>query len=204
MVADFDIKDVVAIMLGFLVFCIVVQQAVFYHYVDRMGDAAYTSDVISPATGKVTYGTVYLMVRSGCVIPITEGWNFISLCSNMTNTSVDYVFENVSYRYIMEWNQSPQEFLVYSPRAAENPFTELNKEYSYFVYVYGIDYMDPPGPVYDDVAVNVPNQGWNAPFYPYDRTGNISAYLYSIDGKYRYVMKWDHTLKEFKIYSPRA
>ncbi|MBW3022813.1 hypothetical protein KY308_01805 [Candidatus Woesearchaeota archaeon] len=160
-------------------------------------------------TGKALQGasSVSFGILSACGnIPLRQGWNFISVCSNMTDKTIaQALYEiNGSYRYVMEWNESAQEFLIYSPLAAQNPFYSLNENKSYFIYfVPNQSELNPSGELFDNVTVNM-LFGWNAPVYPYEDIVNISKSLETIDSQYRYVMKWNATEQRFLIYSPLA
>lgn len=151
-------------------------------------------------------GHVYLLVVGACNPDLVQGWNLFSICANVSNSSVDSVLSSLGsdYRYVMEWDEVNQDFEIYSPRAASNPFDEFNWSRSYFVYYYpasGILALQ--GSDYDDLDIFAA-YGWDVPFYPYTFTANVSDYLDSIHNDYRFMMKWDAPLQEFDIYSPRA
>jgi len=160
---------------------------------------------MSPITGKA-YGTVEFTVLTEeplCLIELKPGWNYISLCANPENYSINNIFNDVDFRYVMEWNESSQEFMIYSPRASVNPFEDLNKNKSYFVYAEFDDNLAILGDDSDDENRSL-TEGWNPPSYPYRFTANITKYLETVNESYRYVMKWDNVLQGFMIYSPRA
>ena len=156
-------------------------------------------------TGKA-YGTVEftaLTEEPPCSIELKPGWNYISLCANPDNYNISSIFSSVEFRYVMEWNESTQEFMIYSPRAEVNPFDALNKNKSYFVYVDIIDNLIVSGNDSEDENRSLV-EGWNPPSYPYRFTANLTKYLDTINDSYRYIMKWDNILQGFMIYSPRA
>lgn len=151
-------------------------------------------------------GNVYLIVVGACSPELLQGWNLFSICANVSNKSVEHLLSSLGddYRFVMEWNESSQDFLIYSPRAATNPFTEFNLSKSYFIYykpTTGLLALS--GSSYDDIDVFA-SYGWAVPFYPYVFTANVSGYLDDLGNDYRYMMKWNASLQEFKIYSPRA
>lgn len=152
-------------------------------------------------------GTVGFTILSACNIILYEGWNFISICSNITNTSVENVFSDVDndYRYIMEWNESSQDFLLYSPRASDNPFEDVKRNQSYFVYYVPtntstLNFISLDD--YESMNFTIP-EGWNALFYPYLFTTNFSIYLDTMGDTYRYFMLWNKDTQDFELFSPR-
>ena len=153
----------------------------------------------------VTEGNITASVIAQCNLQLGSGWNYISLCAQPVNASVAAVLQNLSYRYVMVWNASSQEFEVYSPRASSPPFNSFDTNYSYFVLY---DSATPStlavtGAMFNDTNISM-LQGWNPPTYPYIFISNLSCYLSSIASKYRYVMKWNTSAQDFLIYSPRA
>ena len=159
-------------------------------------------------TGKSAVGTssVSFRILSACNIYLKEGWNLVSICSNLTNKTIDKALNDIngSYRYVMEWNESNQSFLIFSPLAAQNPFTELKEDQSYFIYLLPLSgEINPTGHYFGDM--NIPLIfGWNTPIYPYDFETGVEKYLETINESYRYVMKWNSTTQRFMIFSPLA
>ncbi len=68
----------------------------------------------------------------------------ITMITGWDAPSWPYVFEvNVTkylnesqHRYMLKWNKTAQEFLIYSPRAASNPFTKIYKAEGQMMYAY--------------------------------------------------------------------
>ncbi|MCX6767520.1 MAG: hypothetical protein NTY90_02195 [Candidatus Micrarchaeota archaeon] len=146
-------------------------------------------------------GFVGAFVWSACKIDLLPGWNLFSMCSEPANKSVQSVLAGIDYRYVMQWNESAQEFGIYSPRAAQNPFAYLEMNRSYFVYLISPATLYLGGPFANDTNISL-SQGWNAPAYPYEFTSNISVYFN--ESAFRYLMKWNASSQEFVLYSPRA
>lgn len=167
-----------------------------------------TPDLGEPTAAPVAItGTASLNLIPACALNFSTGWNFVSFCVNATNKSITSVLGpiNQSIRFVLEWNTSSQEFIVYSPKASDPPFTYFNFSKSYFIY-----YTDSTssslelfGPSYDNVNLSL-QQGWETPNYPYSFTGNVSQYLDTIAGKYLFLQKWNYTPQEFIIYSASA
>jgi len=154
--------------------------------------------------GTQATATVSFTIVSACSIPLSEGWNFVSFCANLTNKSLTKNLEeiNSSYRYVLEWNESRQGFDIYSPLSAEKPFETLNENKSYFIYFMESEHhLNIIGNLYNDTAILL-IYGWNSPIYPYEFTTNMTKYLNTIAGQFRYVLKWNTTLQEFDIFSP--
>jgi len=152
-------------------------------------------------TGKSQIGYVSVTIVPVCTYYIGPGWSFISLCANSTNKSIENIFQNISYRYVMRWNTTRMEYDIYSPRASQNPFNALDVNESYFVLDYDSEMFSAYGPPNEDMNITMV-QGWDAPSWPYLFATNVTKYLDS--SKHRYMMKWNTTSQEFLIYSPRA
>ncbi len=150
---------------------------------------------------------VRLEILPVCFIPLEQGWNLISFCTNLTNKSVESALSQInnSYRYLMQWNASSQEFMIYSPLAYSNPFDRFNENLSYFIYFEKNNKTDLycHGNNFGDLNLSL-LFGWNTPTYPYEFSTNITKHLSTLGDKYRYVMKWDASSQEFMIYSPLA
>jgi hypothetical protein len=56
------------------------------------------------------------------------------------------------------------------------------------------------GTLRGDLALPLSSQ-WNAPGYPYELTGNVSRYLFTVDGQYEYMMKWNATTQSYSLWS---
>lgn len=140
-----------------------------------------------------------------CNMAVRQGWNYLSLCAEPYNNSIPSLLSSVNYRYVMVWNESSQDFIIYSPRAASPPFNAWDANKSHFVYYYDASptTFGVLGEVYDDLNLSLVH-GWNPPTYPYLLTTNILRYLDSLGSNYRYMMKWNYTPQDFIIYSPRA
>jgi hypothetical protein len=124
----------------------------------------------------------------------------------MTNKTVQDALRDIDgqYRYVLEWNESNQNFIAFSPLAAENPFTELSENKSYFVYLMPSEgEINPSGRLFDDMEIPLVF-GWNTPAYPYNFETGIIRYLETINNSYRYVMVWNASGQRFLIYSPLA
>ncbi len=157
----------------------------------------------SPMTGRAV---VRLEILPVCFIPLEQGWNLVSFCANLTNKSVEGALSqiNKSYRYVMEWNASAQEFILYSPLAPINPFDKFNENMSYFIYFEdNKTNLYCHGNNFGDLNLSLLS-GWNTPTYPYEFTANITKYLSTLGDKYRYLMKWNVSSQEFMLYSPLA
>jgi len=146
-------------------------------------------------------GTVGLFILGVCTGPLVQGWNLISLCNDVADSSISSIFSGVNIRYVMRWNETSQEFAIYSPSASSNPFTTLEINRSYMVFL-----NDATGSIFPS-AGNNPDlnltlvQGWNAPGFPYEFNSNFTIYFNA--SQHRFLMKWNTTDQEFVIWSPR-
>lgn len=156
---------------------------------------------VAQASGTISFVFVRALVGA-CQANLTNGWTLVSLCANATNSSIADLMGNIDYRYIMRWNQSEQNFDIFSPNQADPPFTRLDYNTSYFVNLNSAsDQIDIEGDLLGDTNVSLVT-GWNGPGFPYNFTANITKYFNA--SKYRYLMKWNASAQEFIIYSPRA
>ncbi len=146
-------------------------------------------------------GIVSVVVPSPCKINFLPGWNLVSLCGEPANKTVQAVLSGIDYRFVMAWNASSQEFIVYSPRAAQNPFDSLEFNQSYFVYASSPATAYIGGQLVNDTNISLV-QVWNAAGYPYEFASNISVYFNQT--AFRYLMKWNASSQQFVVYSPRA
>jgi hypothetical protein len=83
------------------------------------------------------------------------------------------------------------------------PFSNLYLNVSYFVLLYSGETLSINGNNNEDMDIPLVI-GWNAPSYPYEFSTDLLNYLDTLEGNYRYVMKWNRGNQEFDVYSPRA
>lgn len=152
-------------------------------------------------TGQTYSGVISIMILPRCIANIGNGWVFFSPCANTTNNSIDEIFNNKDYRYILKWNVSKMEWDIFSPRAIENPFESIDLNNSYFILAYTNDTISIIGNESQDMEINLV-EGWNAPSWPYLFSTNVTKYVN--ESKHRYLLKWNASLQEFLIFSPRA
>jgi hypothetical protein len=57
-------------------------------------------------------------------ISLVQGWNGPGF-PYLFNTTIVHYFNSSDHSYLMKWNASAQEFIIYSPRAANNPFERI-------------------------------------------------------------------------------
>lgn len=189
----FGIKLFVMFMVGFSTFFMLTS-------VDFSGNQITGNTV---ASGFVFFN---ILETENCVISFNQGWNLISVCANATNTTISQVFNetNSSIRFVLEWNESAQEFIVYSPQQTDPPFETLNLNRSYFVFyddTAGNESVE--GNTFGDLNISM-TQGYFAPAYPYGFHGAVESYLDSIENKYSYALKWNSSGQAFLVYSPAA
>jgi hypothetical protein len=145
-------------------------------------------------------GTVMFTILGTCTGPLVSGWNLISLCANVTDAAIPSALGGIDYRYVMRWNETAQDFDIFSPNAASNPFTDFEANRSYFVYVNSATAnLIPNGAFNDDMNITL-TPGWSTPSWPYESATNFTRYF---NGSFhRYQMKWNTTTQEFVIWSP--
>ncbi len=186
-------QSVLYLLVALLVLSLAIQTVVFV-------SIKYQSP-LEPITGEAT-GQVFLTIAGLCTGPIVEGWNLISFCASLVNTSVDAAFQGIDFRFVMRWNETTQEFMIFSPLAAVNPFTEIEVNQSYFLYLNSLtDEVSPSGTLFGDVNVSLV-EGWDTPAYPYEFDSNFTFYFNG--SVHRFHMKWNTSNQEFIIFSPRS
>lgn len=155
-----------------------------------------------PVTGHQATGTVGFTIVGICSGPVVQGWNLISLCANSTDSSITSILAGIDFRFVMRWNKTGQDFSIFSPLAAQNPFTTMEVNRSYFVFLNDANaVIEPNANFLPDLDIALV-QGWDTPSYPYEFTANFTDYF---DGTvHRFHMKWNSTDQEFIIFSPRA
>lgn len=157
---------------------------------------------LAPLTAMQASGTVSFRIIGTCSGPIIQGWNLISLCANVSNTNITAVLSGIDFRYVMRWNETSQNFQIFSPLAATNPFTRFEINRSYFVYLNSVSgSIEPNSNTNGDLNITL-TPGWSTPSWPYEFNVNFTRYFNST--VHRYQMKWNATTQQFVIYSPRA
>ncbi len=68
-------------------------------------------------------------------ITMVQGWDAPSW-PYLFETNVTKYIDSSKHRYMMKWDTPIQEFLIYSPRAAQNPFKKIFKGEGQFMYAY--------------------------------------------------------------------
>lgn len=140
-----------------------------------------------------------------CKLDFKEGWNLFSFCSNLNNPNLIDVLSQIDgkYRYVMKWDSSSQSFDIYSPKATQKPFTVLDNNSSYFIYMFENASLDILG---QDVINEERNliEGWNTPAYQYKFSTLIDDIFKDVIDNFRFLMKWNTTNQEFAIYSKRS
>ncbi|HSU72829.1 MAG TPA: hypothetical protein VLJ21_03190 [Candidatus Binatia bacterium] len=156
---------------------------------------------LHPTGLSASTATVGLVIMGTCSGPVVQGWNFISFCAQLPDPAIVSVLSGIDYRYVMRWNESAQQFDVYSPNAASNPFDAFEINRSYFLYLNsGPDIITPSGGFNDDLNITL-TPGWSTPSWPFESNVNFTRYLN--ETVHRYHMKWNSTTQQFVIWSPR-
>lgn len=140
----------------------------------------------------------------GCLINLVDGYNFFSICANMSNYSVTNVLDPIegNYSFVLGWNESDQNFDVYSVASAVKPFDEFHPNKSYFVYfLENSGDLNFPGTLYSGVIELELPQNYSTPFYPFECTANVSKYLNTMANDYMFMLKWNTTTDEFDIWA---
>lgn len=68
-------------------------------------------------------------------ITMLQGWDAPSWPYEF-NTNITKYFNETLHRYMMKWDNGIQEFLIYSPRSIDNPFTKIFKAEGQMLYAY--------------------------------------------------------------------
>jgi len=150
----------------------------------------------------VFYGN--LLSCTNCSYTLYPGWNLISFCTALANNSIKAVFSPIEgeYLYVMRWNNYTNEFEIFSVEAVSNPFTTVEVNKSYFVYVTrgSSVVFNLSGELNPDMNISM-GFGWNTPSYPYEFNSTINKTTASIKNVLQYVMKWNQFTNLFEIYS---
>lgn len=169
--------------------------------------AVFVRYVPQPMNAGSAFGTVSLTINvleSICSFDLATNWNFISLCANPSNKTIGSVMQSISgkYDYILKWNATSQAYDLYSIYASTKPFTSLDVNSSYFIYMTeAYEGFDVGGNASDDMNISLLNE-WNSPSWPYEFSTNVSAYLSTIS--WEYLLKWNATTQSYSLYSAYA
>lgn len=156
-----------------------------------------------PMNAAGSVGTASLIIEGACSMDLATNWNFISLCADPSNKTVDSVTQGISgdYDYILKWNATSQAYDLYSVYAASKPFNEFELNSSYFFYMNqahsGFAIAGNSSPSMNISLINI----WNSPSWPYEFTGAVSSYLATINGSWEYLLKWNATAQAYSLYS---
>lgn len=156
-------------------------------------------------SGLVTTGHVYINILSKCNFDLNPEYNLFSICANVTNTSISKVLESITgqYSFVLRWNDTAQNFDIFSPEAAENPFNKFELNQSYFIFMNNGATLNIGGNEHDHMDVSLIEE-YNAPAYPFIFSANVSSYIKPIKENVSFVLKWNKTNQLFNVYSPEA
>jgi hypothetical protein len=122
----------------------------------------------------------------------------------MENTKINNTLSYIQglYDYILEWDESKQEFKIWSSKGTKQ-FDNFNPKKSYFIFYQGpLERVNLTGPLYDSLDISL-LKGWNSPVYPFDFSSKISGnQFYNI--KFSYMQDWDRQMQSFKVYSTNS
>jgi len=163
---------------------------------------SFSPKITGYTTNTGATSSIKVLSPAACSFDLVPNWNFISICADPYNSAVTSMTSDFSgkYQYILRWNDTLQAYEVYSIYAIYKPFINFNNNESYFIYMTDSAEWDINGKLRGDLALPLINQ-WNAPGYPYELTGNVSRYLFTIDGQYEYMMKWNATTQSYSLWS---
>ncbi|MGB9708154.1 MAG: hypothetical protein ACPLXC_02405 [Candidatus Pacearchaeota archaeon] len=124
-----------------------------YRYVLRWNTSRMEWDIYSPRapsnpfdsfTVNESYFTLFYSTEQMAIagtpnpsmnITMIQGWDAPSWPYEFDTNVTKYLNETI-HRYMMKWDNSSQEFLIYSPRSVENPFTKIFKGEGQMIYAY--------------------------------------------------------------------
>jgi len=128
-------------------------QNISYRYVMRWNTTRMEYDIYSPRAANnsfdaldvnesyfvLDYSSEMLSIHGppneDMNITMIQGWDAPSWPYLFTTNVTKYI-NSSKHRYMMKWNTSGQEFMIYSPRASVNPFTKIYKGEGQFIYAY--------------------------------------------------------------------
>jgi len=152
-----------------------------------------------PRTIEVTNGTFSCGVSVETFSKdLVEGWNLVSLPLEADDMTVESVFNSVggSYSAIYSYDAVTKNFVALSETNV------LENGVGYFISMNSADTWTYEGGAYLDMTVSL-EQGLNMVGW-LNCTKDIEDALSSIEGKYRYVARWDATSKSYEVYVPGA
>ena len=129
---------------------------------------------------------------------LSTGWNLVSLPLIASDMTIGSVFNSVggSYSEIYSYDVETKNFMVLSET------DELENGVGYFIHMNSADTWTYEGGVYtmmnEPLSKGLNMVGWLNCSKP------IEDALSSIEGKYRYVARWDAQTQKYKVYVPGA
>jgi len=167
-----------------------------------------TTKGLTSITASVVTGQVFLDILGRCSKTFEQGWNFVSFCKNLSDARVGEVFSQInnSIKYVLEWDESLQEFKAFSFNQMNPSFTTFNQSKSYFILYNNATsrQLDMEG---SNININITQrlrQGWNSVNYPYIQMATVRKYLSSLGSNFSFMMKWNQSSQSFIIFSPSA
>ncbi|HME86924.1 MAG TPA: hypothetical protein VKE88_00765 [Candidatus Nanoarchaeia archaeon] len=150
-------------------------------------------------------GEVRVSILPRCNIPVQAGFNLISVCANLSNTSILNALNSVEgkYSFVLQLNETSQAFDVFDPGAATNPFDTFDINKSYFVFMTEAATLSFFGVPIGNISVPL-HEEFTAPSYPYTFTTNITRYLDPIAENVSFLLKWNTSSQDFIVFSPEA
>lgn len=150
-------------------------------------------------------GEVRVAIFPKCNIPVTVGFNLISVCANLSSASISTALTSIAgkYSFVLELNETSQEFDVFDPNAETNPFDTFNVNKSYFIFITEATTISLYGEEIGDISTPL-HEEFSAPSYPYTFTTNISKYLSAIEENVSFALKWNTITQEFIVFSPEG
>ncbi len=138
----------------------------------------------SDTAGNMRSSTAWFILNN-YTIPLTAGWNLISIPVVPENTSLQSVLASIEGNYSVVyawigggWRRSTDN---------RNPLAEIVPEYGYWIYMTAQDTLELNGTVPSSTTINI-NPGWNLVGYPSFTSRDITTVLSSID--YSIVYAW--------------
>jgi hypothetical protein len=136
-----------------------VMSGIDYRFIMRWNDQTQSFDVYSPLAASppfttMEFNTSYFVnlnsadtqiMMTGIEVPdinisMVQGWNGPGYPYYFNTTILKY-FNATRHRYLMKWNASSQEFVIYSPRAAVPTFINISAGEGQMVNSYAVDQL---------------------------------------------------------------
>jgi len=152
------------------------------------------------------FHTNRLRYCEGCEVELLPGWNYITLCDQFHNDSIEDIFANIKddLFFISEWEEN--ETVKLNARLLyNNSFSEINQSKGQFVYVPGNKniVLRPQEYTLKEQSITL-SRYWNSVSRKFDDPQTINGSFESVLPYLQFVQKFNATEQKLEAHSPQS